>query len=219
VAYDLLDLTSSVQDDLKDPSFSTSRIKRYLNAGQRLIFNTHSFSFCHKSIVGDLTVGEYTYDQQSDHQATIAGSVIDADNTGNRFLLNEETYVPYRNFFDLYPDPNLNTDSMPSAWTEFGDQVYFDCPVDIAYSFTQRYYRIPTDMDGEADVPDVPQAFRELLELYADYRSEKYRGNHDIAATYKQDFEDGLELMTLRYLPATEVGFTTLKNARVRTEL
>jgi hypothetical protein len=190
-----------------------------LNAGQRLIFNTHAFKFCQTAIVGDLTIGEYTYDQQSNHQATIGGSVIDGDNTGQRFLLTRDTYLPYREFFEQYPDPTLNTSALPSAWTEFGDQVYFDCPVDIAYSFTQRYYRIPTDMTADGDVPDVPGAFRELLELYADYRGEKYRGNHDIAATYKQDFEDGLELMQLRYLPAVETGFTTLKNVRVRTEL
>ncbi len=216
MAYTVLDLQTAVQDDLKDSSFSTTRILRYLNYGQLAIFNTHMFKFCEKAVTGPLTIGEYTYDQQADHQATIGGVVIDGTSTNVRFYLDEDTYMPHRDFFEQYPDPSLETANLPVAWTEFDDQVYFNCPVDKAYNFTQRYFKFPAALVDATDVPTVPQSFRELLELYAAYRAEKYRGNHDVAATYKQDFEDGLENMVLRYANPTQVAPARMKPYRTR---
>ncbi len=214
MAYTLTDLTSAVQDDLKDPSFSTTRIHRYLNYGQDAIFNKHMFRFCEKIVSGTLTVSSYAYDQQSDHQATIGGVLIDPVDTAKFFVLNDASYMPHRQFFELYPNPATNTAGMPSNWTEYGNEILFNCPADKAYTFKQRYFRKATDMTLDADVPDVPQSFRELLELYADYRSEKYRGNHDIAATYKQDFDDGLEDMVLRYAEGQQNGPVQMPSAR-----
>lgn len=216
MAYNLLDLTTSVQDDLKDSSFSSTRIRRYLNHGQKVIFNTHLFKFCEKPVTGALTVGDFTYEQQADHQSTIGGTLIDPDTPAKFVVLNHENYLIHREFFTYYPNPAAQQNNMPSAWTEFGDQLYFDVPVDKIYTFKQRYYRIPTDMVADIDVPDVPAVFRELLELWADYRSEKYRGNHDIAATYKQEFEDGLEEMVIRYAPVIQDGPVQSRSARRR---
>jgi|SRR3569833_584054 len=219
MAYTLSDLQSSVQDDLKDSSFSTDRISRYLNAGQADIFNTHLFKFCEKRISGSLTIGEYTYGQQLDHQSTIGGVLYDPSNTGSRFILDENSYLPHRDFFDQYPAPEIQTNAMPRAWTEFGDQLYFNCPVDKAYTLKQRYYRSATRLSAPDDVPDVPESLRELLELYALAKAEKYRGNHDIAATYKQDYEDMRESMLIRYAPATRVGPARMKSSRVRVHV
>lgn len=216
MAYTTLDLQNAVIDDLKDPSFSATRVLRYLNYGQLVIFNTHMFKFCEKSVSGALTIGVYTYAQQTDWQSTIGGVVYDPSNTGTRFILDEKSYLDHRRFFELYPAPDLNTSAMPSQWTEFGSQVYFNCPVDKTYTFKQRYYRVPTALSAASSVPDVPEAFREALELYADYRSEKYRGNHDIAATYQQSFEDELENMALRFSETTQIGPTVMRSNRTR---
>lgn len=209
-------MQSAVQDDLNDFAFSTGRITRYLNYGQLAIFNTHMFKFCEKSVAGSLTVGKYTYSQQSNHQSTIGGTVYDPVNTAKQFILDEDSYRDPRTFFDSYPIPSAQPSGLPSYWTEFGTQLYFNCPVDATYTFEQRYYRFPTDMSASTDVPDVPQPFRELLELYANARGEKFRGNHDVAATYMQQFEDGLESMVLRYGERTQAGPVMMASARKR---
>lgn len=218
MAYTYTDLQTSVQDDLKDPSFSTTRIGRYLNRGQDAVFNTHMFRFTEKMVSGTLTIGEYAYDQQADHQATIGGVLIDETNN-NVFVLNDESYMGHREFFELYNDPATRSAGMPERWTEFGNEVLFDKPVNKAYTFKQRYFRTPTELTTGAQVPDVPASFRELLEFYALYRSEKYRGNHDVAATYKQDFEDGLETMVLRFSEVQQAGPVVMSSNRIRTEL
>lgn len=217
MAYILLDLQAAVQDDLKDPSFSATRILRYLNYGQLAIFNTHMFRFCEAAISGALTVGKYTYDQQANHQSTIGGVLVDPMDSTRRLIIDEDSYLPHREFFDLYPDPSTQTNAMPSYWTEFGSQFYFNVPVDKLYTFRQRYFKVPAALSASTDVPSVPEAFRELLELYADYRGEKYRGNHDIAATYKQEFEDGLENMVLRFANPTQVAPARMKQYRTGT--
>lgn len=215
MAFNLLDLQTAVQDDLGDPAFSTSRITRYLNYGQLAIFNTHRFKFCQKTVTGALTLGQYTYNQQTDHQSTISGVVVDPGQASRRFVLDATTHLESAEFFERFPDAATTTSGLPSYWTEFGTQLYFDRPVDKAYIFSQRYYRVPVSLSSGTDVPTVPEAFRELLELYAAYRSEKYRGNHDVAATYKQDFEDGLENMVLRYSGSTtSVKFHTTGTSR-----
>ncbi len=215
MAYNLLDLTTTVQDDLKDSSFSSTRIRRYLNHAQRVIFNTHDFKFIEKAFSGDLIVGEYTYEQQSDHQATIQIALADPDNN-NVMYFNDENYLSHRDFFSKYGDIESLDNSSPNEWTEFGDQIYFNRPVNKLYTMTQWYYRTPSEMSADTDVPDVPESFRELLELWAEYRAEKYRGNHDVAATYKQEFEDELEAMAVKYAPVTGMGPTIARQTRRR---
>lgn len=214
MAYNLLDLQSAVLDDLQDPSFNVTRITRYLNYGQLAIFNTHLFKFTEKAVTGALTVGKYIYDQQSDHQSTIGGVLIDPGNTTFRIVINKDNYLPHRDFFEQYPDPTIYANAQPSMWTEFSGQIYFDRTVDKAYSFTQRYYKIPTSLSANTDVPSVPEPFRELLEYYARSRAEEYRGNLDIAAVYMQKFEDGLESMVLRYNPSQVAGPMKMGSAR-----
>jgi len=216
MAYNLLDLKTSVQDDLKDTGFSSSRIGRYINYAQNNIFNTHTFRFSEKSVTGILIINEYTFDMQADWQVTIGGVLVDPTDSKRQFKLNTSTYVSSDMFFDAYPDPASEAANLPSAWTEFGDQIYFNCPLDKAYTLNLRYYRNPTPLTNDTAIPEVPEVFRELLELYADYRAEKYRGNHDVAATYKQEYEDGLESMQIRHNGRSMGARKAPSNGRVR---
>lgn len=217
MAYQVSDCVSAVQDDI-DPSFSSTRIIRYLDRGQKIIFNRQTFKFCEKLYTGSLSVGSPTFTQQSDHVSTIGGVVYDASNPGQKFVLTADTYLPHRDFFDQTPDPTLNTSGLPGCWTEFGSQIFFDRPVDKAYTFKQRYIRRPNRLSATSDVPDLPEDFSELLELYAKYRAEKFRGNHDIAATYLQDFDDDLEDMALRYGDPVQLGPTEVSSNRERQD-
>lgn len=212
----LSSLTANVQDDLHDPSFSSTRIHRYLNHGQKVIFNTHMFRFCEKLYTGTLANGAYSMSQQSDHQVTVTITLIDPDNTNRTVTLNRDNFLEPDIFFERYPYAAGNTAGMPTEWTEYGGTMYFSCPADKEYTFVQRYYREPTDMSSDSSEPDVPSGFTDLLELWADYRSEKYRGNHDIAATYKQEFEDGLETMVSRYALTILDGPAEQESARSR---
>ena len=214
MAYDLLDLTTNVQDDLKDPSFSSTRIRRYLNHGQRVIFGTHDFRFTEKVFTDTLTMGDSTITQQADHENTISLALIDPTNDQQVYKFDERNFLGSRDFFDRYPNVAAQDNNVPLKWTEFGNKIYFNVPVNKAYNFTHLYYRTATPMTIDADVPDVPETFRELLELWAVYRGEKYRGNHDVAATYKQEFEDELENMAIKFSNVTGMGPVIARQTR-----
>lgn len=218
MAYNLLDLQTALQDDLKDPNFSASRLTRYINYGQLWIFNTHSFRFCEKSVSGALTIGSYQFNQQSDHQSTIGGVLIDVSNPNRMFRLDKKSYLPHRQFFEQIPNPAGNAQALPSNWTEYSSQIYFNCPVDKAYTFSQRYFRVPVTLANPTDVPIVPESFRELLELYTKFRAESYRGNHDIAIMIESQMNAMLESMTLRYSPAVQVANPRMQGATIKVD-
>lgn len=217
MSYTVSDLTSAVQDDLKDSSFSTTRILRYLNRGQQLIFNTRYLKFMEQSDSTTLASAAYSKALPTDHQATIGGALIVQSSNAVALTLDETTFLPHREFFQRYPNPSEATAARPSTWTEYGTSMWFNCPSDATYDFNRRYYRTPTELTGNSDVPDLPAAFREALELYCLYRAEKYRGNHDVAATYLQDFEDELEAVSQRYSGPTQVAPGRIRQRRVRT--
>jgi hypothetical protein len=216
LAYNLLDLVTAVQDDLKDTSFSSTRVRRYLNHGQRVIFGTHDFRFCEKYYTGSMSTGASTITQQSDHENTIKLTLVDPDDATKCLVFDEKNYMASRDFFNEHPNASAQSNAVPNHWTEFGNKIYFDVPVDKDYDLIHLYYREATAMSADADVPDVPETFRELLELWADYRAEKYRGNHDVAATYKQEFEDELESMVIKFSPTTGMGPTIARQTRRR---
>lgn len=216
MAYTLLDLTTSVQDDLKDSSFSSTRIRRYLNHGQRVIFGTHDFRFVEESYSDTMSLADLSITQQANHQNTIRLTLADPSDATRVIIFDETNYLSHRDFFVKYPNVSAHSNAAPSEWTEFGNKIYFNTKVDKAYTFVQHYYRTPTAMTADADVPDVPESFRELLELWADYRGEKYRGNHDVAATYKQEFEDELESMSIKFSSTTGMGPTIARQTRRR---
>lgn len=216
MAYNLLDLTTNVLDDLKDSSFSTTRIRRYLNHGQRVVFGTHDFRFCEKLSNGSLTTGASTLTLPADHENTIKIVLVDPDNDKITYVFDEENFMGSRDFFDEYPNSGAFDNNVPHKWTEYGGLVYFNLPINKDFDYKIWYYRIATQMTNDTDVPDVPETFREILELWADYRAEKYRGNHDVAATYKQEFEDELENMGIKFSPVTGIGPTISRNTRRR---
>lgn len=200
MAYDASDLISSIKDDLKDQSFNETRLLRYLNQGQRKIFNTHLFDFCRTAVSGTLAAGEYGFEQQPDRQITIGGALTDPADPDKTFVMNSLNRIDSEDFWVRYPNPGSNDPGLPCTWTEYGNAIYFDRPLDKVYNFVQRYWVAPSELTivTPTNIPLVPETFRELLEEYAKFKAEKYRGNHDIAATHLQAFEDGLEDMNIR---------------------
>lgn len=217
MAYSVLDLTSSIQDDLTDPSFSSARILRYLNAAQRAVFNTHSFRFSETSATGTLSQGASTLAMPATWQSTIQLVLTDDDDSDRHFVFDMSNYLLARDLYELFPVPANNDEAMPSYWSEYGGTMVFSCPLDDDYAYTLRFQRVPAELTATSDVPTVPEAFRELLEMYVLHRAEKYRGNHDVAATYKAEYDELLEQMTIRSIPASGAGFHVMTPSRTRT--
>lgn len=202
MAYNLLDLRSRVRAKIKDTAYSASTVDGFLDDAQIEIADLYAWSYFQKVVEGSLTVGEYTFEQQDDHQTTERLILIDpVDNTKHWNLT--KYYLPQDEFFERFPNPESQDNSMPVFWTEWGDQIYFNCPVDKAYELRQYYRKLPTELSGDAAVPELPRNFREALVLGAAYRCEEERQNYDIAAVLQNRFNDRVSDLMLRFSNTT----------------
>ncbi len=189
MAYNVLSLTSLVRRKLKDNSYSASDILSFLNDAQSEIADLHEWTFFEALVEGAGTQDEYTFEQQDNHQVTNKLVLVDPDDSAI-YKVMDDYYLPYEEFFERFPVPDAHDSAWPTYWTEYGDQLYFNCPMDKAYKIRRWYIRDPVDLDDNADVPELPVSFREALVLGAAYRAEEQRDNYDYAAVLQQKFND-----------------------------
>lgn len=209
MAYSLLDLRSRVRTKIKDSSYSAATIDGFINDAIVEIADLYPWKYFQKVVSGALTVGEHTFEQQSDHQIT------------TKLVLTHPTQVtshrditkyrkPWEEFFELHPDPGTLSNGQPVDWTEYGDQIYFNCPANLAYLLKQFYQKLPTELTADASTPELPRNFREAIVLGASYRTEEERDNYDIAAILQNRFNDRVSDLIMRFPNDTMTGPDTV---------
>lgn len=209
MSYNLLDLRSRVRTKIKDSSYSASTIDGFINDAIVEIADLYPWKYFQKVVSGALTEDEHTYEQQDDHQTTTRLVLIHPTNTDSFWDITK-----YRknsdDFFDLYPAPENLDSSQPHYWTEYGDQIYFSCPANLEYTLKQFYQKLPTELSADADIPELPQNFREAIVLGAAFRCEEERGNFDIAAILQNRFNDRISDLMMRFANDTLAGPDTV---------
>ena len=189
MAYNLGGLRTPIRAKIKDSSYPSATIDGFINDAIQEIAELYPCKILGKIVSGTLTVDEYTYEQQADHYST--KKLILADPLDNTLYTDiTKAYMPSDEFFECFPMPDVQTSGRPYHWTEYGDQLYFDRPVDKAYLLRQHYQRLPADLVADEDIPVFGVNFREAIVLGASYRCEEERDNYDIAATLQNRFND-----------------------------
>jgi len=209
MSYNLLDLRTRVRTKIKDTAYSASTIDGFVYDSIVEIAGIYPFSWFQKVADGDLTVGEYTFAQQADHESTIQLILIDPVDTAAYHDLTPSRMTSSE-FFNIYGVPDANDNAQPAYWTEYGNQLYFNCPVDKAYTLRQFYQKIPTELTADADVPELPIIFREAIVLGAAYRCEQERGNYDIAAVLENKFSEKVGDLIIRFANDSMAGPDTV---------
>ena len=213
MAYQLSDLITEAQRRANDSSYSSAEITDYLNDTIREVSSRHTWPFLEKVVEGPLTIGETTYDEQTDHDVTLDSYLIHPDSTTDVSLL---TYLGHDEFFSIFPNPDASTQNRPTHWTTFAGNITFNCPPDQAYVFRQRYYKVPTALSQSSDVPTVPERYKEVLLRGVLSRIEERRDNFDYAAIHRNEFENLLEDMAMRLIPRQFGTPGQLRTARTR---
>jgi len=209
MAYNLLDIRNKVRSKIKDSSYSGPTIDGFIDDAQMEIADLYPWSYFQKSVSGTLSVGDYTYELQDDHQITERLILIHPTNSNSYWNITKN-YLPEDKFYSVYPSPDSQDNSQPHYWTEYGDQRYFNCPVDLAYILRTYYRKVPTELTADTDVPELPRNFREALVLGAAYRCEEERDNYDIAAVLENRFTTKISDMITRMANTTSTGPDTI---------
>lgn len=216
MAYQKSDIVTKVQQRVRDTSYSTSEITNYLNDTLNDIFNEYRLPFMETTHDYTLSVGSSDitngsglptdYVQALDFTITTSGyeSVI--------------PFVDVRTIDGFYPDPDdttRNPANVPQFIYYYAETLRTSPKPNLAYTGTLRYYKKPTMLSADADVPDIPSEFEELLVVGAAYRVMQVKDNYDQAAILQNKYDEILQKLVVKY-SQPQVGSPTIMRVNRR---
>lgn len=214
--YQLSDIVTKVQQRIRDTGYSSGEITNYINDTQNDVFNEYRLPFTEDSEdytlvanVSDITNG-----------VGLPANYVQAINLFLTTIGREKTLI----WRDIRSMDWLNTDpddtaiypaNVPNNWYFYQDTIrVFPKPND-AYTVTLRYYKKPTILVADADVPELPSEFEEILIEGASYRVLQVKDNYDQAAIHKNKYDEILQKLVVRY-SQPQVGTPTLMRSNRR---
>lgn len=171
MAYNLGTVRDSLRNLLDDDDYEQEFLDRAINYAQWDITNRHVLSILEKSAPLVLGASAYEVALPTDHHETQYLLTPTANIT--------KYFLDYTDFLDAYPGQATNQASAPYYWSEYGRKLQFSSPADQAYSLTIKYQRSSPKLVSDADVPDIPEEFEELLVLGAYMRILKREDDRD----------------------------------------
>lgn len=192
--YTTAALVTQVQNKLDDSQFSPTLIKQFINDAQREVFNTKQLRFMEASttfstVAGDDELGVEPTDMQIPIDLRITAPV----NFGSKLV-----FRSYNEIDQWYPVPSLGVGT-PTDWYEFAGNIKLYPTPDQVYTLTLRYQKVPTELSADADVPQIPEEFQEILVLGALKRCLEFNDQYDQSAFVDVSVARLLDQMTRRY--------------------
>ena len=162
MAYTLSAIVTKVQKRIRDTGYSSSTIKEFINDEQNDISNEYLLRFWEAD--------PQTYTLTENVRDITNGSGLPSDFVNPISLRITTTgyekrliYVDYDDLEEVYPDPDNDTAGTPRYWTLYGDTIEVYPKPDQAYTLKLRHTRRPTELSADADVPELPKEFEEIL--------------------------------------------------------
>ena len=206
MAYTLGNLVTRVQQRVRDTGFSSSEIKNYINDTQNDVFNEYRLPFMEATQTYTMSDGESDITNGSGLPANYVQAIDLTVTTVDKEKLLE--YKDIREIDAFYPDPDdetRHTASLPTYWYKYADTIRTFPVPDDDYAVSLRYYKKPTALSGDDDVPELPSEFEELLVVGAAYRVMQVKDNYDQAAILQNKYDEILQKLAAKYSQA-QVG-------------
>lgn len=217
MAYTLGALVTKVQQRVRDTAYSSTEIKNYINDAQRDIFNEYRLLFMEASQNYTMTSGVSDITDGSGLPTNYVQAIDLLLTTDNK-----EKYLDYRDirYIDgTYPDADdtsAHSSGVPSYWYNYAQTIRTFPVPDAAYTVTLRYYKSPTELSADADVPEVPSEFEEILVVGAAYRVMQVKDNYDKASILQNKYDELLQKLQYKYSIKQTGKATTMRINRSR---
>lgn len=199
MAYVLSDIRTKVLQRIRDTGYAQSEADNYLNDTQNDVCNEYRFEFMKTGQNYTVTVGVADITNGSGLPATL-DQVIDLVDT----TLGGEKVIPYIEQTELdrlYPDNQDVTryaNNKPLYWYREGAAIkVFPAPA-AAYTFRLKFYKMPTLLTTDSQVPELPSNFEEVLVEGAVYRILQVKDQYDQAAIHKNKYDELLQKLVVR---------------------
>lgn len=158
--YQLSTVRTAVQNRLDDSQYSTVVIDQFANDVNRDVCNSRQWRFMQKLFSGTIETDSSSYDFPDDYQVPFSFRITAPDNSSS-FL----QYMSFEAFDQAYPDPSSAVAATPIIWYPFANTFNLYPTPDQNYTVDLRYLKSPAVLTADADVPDIPEAFQEVLVL------------------------------------------------------
>lgn len=210
MAYTTGALVARVQKRVRDTDYDTTEIKDYLNDTQNDVFNEYRLPFMETTQGYTLTTNVSDITNGSGLPSNyVQGISLVLTTSGKEKIL---TYRDIREVDVLYTDPDDTTRhaaAVPNDWYYYAETIRVFPVPDSAYTATLRYYKKPTLLSDDADVPELPSEFEELLVVGAACRVLQVKGNYDQAGVLENKYAEILQKLVMKYSRA-QVGKPTI---------
>lgn len=187
MAYNLSTVRTNVRNRLDDEDFEQTYLDRAINYAQWEITNKHHLSIMETSTNLSVVLNDIETPVPADYHKTLYLRVTSP--TGMRTDITDR-YMDYGDFVTQYIDASANPKGMPYNWSEYGRKFKYAQPADQAYTLKLDFLRKSPLLDDDADVPDIPEEFQELLELGAYMRIAKREDDYDVKSAEWQDYRN-----------------------------
>lgn len=200
MAYILSDLVTRVQNRAKDSSFSSSQIKEFINDTQRAVFNEYTLRQMEATQAYTVTVGNADITAGAGLPANLVQPIA----LNNTYTSYEKRipFIHFRALDALHTDPSdtvLHPVNAPQHWYLYGNTINLYPVPDKAYTLTLRYIKEPTALSADADVPEIPSEFEEILIYGALYRIWEEKDRLDKAAVFENKYLREVKKFVNRY--------------------
>lgn len=200
MSYTLSDIRTKVRNRVRDSAYDSTEITNYLNDAQNDVFNEYRLPFMEAT--QDYTLATGTADISN-------GSGLPTNFVQPISLIltssGKERVIPIydvREMDVMFPDYENNT-SLPSgepqAAYKYGQTIKVYPEPDQAYTVTLRYYKRPTLLSADADIPSLPSEFEEMMVVGASYRVLQVKDNYDQAAILENKYKELLDKLVMKY--------------------
>jgi len=199
-------------DKLDDEEFDTTIVDRFINDAQRDIFNNYELSFQEKIFAGVLPATSTMFQLPSD-LSQLQSAVITSPDANVVDIMSK--YTDFRTFNRLFPKPSISDAGDIQVWSMYSGNMMLSRPTDVDYELTMFYTKKPKKLEADADVPEIPEEFSELLVLGAYIRCLKRNEDFDMATYVEVEYNKELDLLVSKYGFRKANGPIKMKNRQL----
>ena len=196
--YTLDNLISILRKRLQDEEFDGDTLTIFLNDSQNEILGEDKYPFMQR-------IEEYTDESHG-------SALLPPPYAGTFYIYAKQDKEPRQELKYISPEDFFkNTKAHTFVYTVFANQLFWQLrkdPEDKGFTVTHLYLVNPLPLTNSTDRPVIPPQYMEALILGALARAEEVRDNYDYAQLYRNQQDQLLTNMKLRYGP----GNLSVKN-------
>lgn len=211
MSYNLETIRNKVKSRIQDEDFDNTLINDFINDEQRELFAYYDLPFNRATTTQLVTTGTNTLPLPAGHQKTKALNVIAPEDYDTEI---SSYYLPYNRFQETFRPAQYYTDNQLRWWTIYDDSIIFSNNADQSYTLQHDYLKAPDTLVNNEDVPQLPEAYGEILVLGAMIRCLELNEDNDIATYQLAKKNQLVSAMLKRVSPQQSAKTNILRNSR-----